>query len=164
MTEMGGPAEFLYDRRGQCALSAPLPRLLLLSLSIAALVLGASAALPRMTAAEAGSQPVAGYAWSSNIGWISFDGTLYGVYEDTANGALSYAVFTEPSTAPPGGNVEPPINTSSTAQTKQGELNVMGNIGIGTNSPTEKLDVAGNVKGTGLCIGSDCRTSWPAGG
>ena len=33
-------------------------------------------------------------------------------------GALSYAVFTEPATAPPGGNVEPPINTSSTAQTK----------------------------------------------
>jgi hypothetical protein len=26
------------------------------------------------------------------------------------------------------------------------------------------LDVAGYVKGTGLCIGSDCRTSWPAGG
>ena len=36
-----------------------------------------------------------------------------------------------------------------------------GNVGIGTTSPTQKLDVAGNIKGTGLCIGTDCRTSWP---
>lgn len=36
-----------------------------------------------------------------------------------------------------------------------------GNVGIGTTSPTEKLDVIGNIKGSGLCIGSDCRTSWP---
>jgi len=39
-----------------------------------------------------------------------------------------------------------------------------GNVGIGTTGPTQKLDVAGYVKGqTGLCIGNDCRTSWPAG-
>lgn len=38
-----------------------------------------------------------------------------------------------------------------------------GNVGIGTMSPGQKLDVAGYVKGqTGLCIGNDCRTSWPA--
>jgi len=30
-------------------------------------------------------------------------------------------------------------------------------------TPSQKLDVAGYVKGTGLCIGSDCRTSWPGG-
>lgn len=37
-----------------------------------------------------------------------------------------------------------------------------GNVGIGMTSPTQKLDVNGYVKGTGVCIGSDCRTSWPA--
>ncbi|MBI4017509.1 MAG: hypothetical protein HY366_01030 [Candidatus Aenigmarchaeota archaeon] len=36
------------------------------------------------------------------------------------------------------------------------------NVGIGTVSPSQKLDVAGNVKGSGLCIGTDCRTSWPS--
>ncbi len=37
-----------------------------------------------------------------------------------------------------------------------------GNVGIGAVSPTQKLDVAGYVKGqTGLCIGADCQTSWP---
>jgi len=37
-----------------------------------------------------------------------------------------------------------------------------GNVGIGTVNPSQKLDVAGYVKGTGLCIGNDCRTSWPS--
>ncbi|WP_412471134.1 tail fiber domain-containing protein [Halobacteriovorax sp. RT-2-4] len=38
-----------------------------------------------------------------------------------------------------------------------------GRVGVGVLNPTEKLEVAGNVKGTGLCIGADCRTSWPTG-
>lgn len=37
-----------------------------------------------------------------------------------------------------------------------------GNIGIGTNTPTEKLEVNGKVKGSELCIGSVCRSSWPS--
>jgi hypothetical protein len=36
-----------------------------------------------------------------------------------------------------------------------------GNIGIGKSNPSEKLDVNGKIKGTELCIGADCRSSWP---
>ena len=37
------------------------------------------------------------------------------------------------------------------------------NVGIGTASPTQKLDVTGYVKGqSGVCIGNDCRTGWPS--
>ena len=37
-------------------------------------------------------------------------------------------------------------------------------MGILNASPTEALDVNGNVKANGLCIGTDCRTAWPSGG
>lgn len=39
-----------------------------------------------------------------------------------------------------------------------------GSLGIGTTRPDYKLDVAGDIRGTRLCIGSDCRSAWPAGG
>jgi hypothetical protein len=41
---------------------------------------------------------------------------------------------------------------------------ISGNVGIGTDLATQKLEVAGNVKAAGICIGDDCRTSWPSGG
>ncbi|MDO8498602.1 MAG: hypothetical protein Q7S44_02350 [bacterium] len=41
----------------------------------------------------------------------------------------------------------------------------VGNVGIGTTNPSQKLDVAGYVKGqSGLCMNNDCRASWPSGG
>ena len=33
-------------------------------------------------------------------------------------------------------------------------------VGIGISTPSEKLEVDGYIKGTGLCIGSDCKTDW----
>ncbi|EPZ49381.1 endosialidase chaperone [Bacteriovorax sp. BAL6_X] len=41
--------------------------------------------------------------------------------------------------------------------------NSSGRVGIGTTNPSEMLEVVGRVKGTELCIGGDCRTSWPTG-
>ena len=43
-------------------------------------------------------------------------------------------------------------------------ISVNGKVGIGTNNPSEKLDVIGYVRGSqGLCIGNDCRAVWPTG-
>jgi hypothetical protein len=39
-------------------------------------------------------------------------------------------------------------------------LNSAGNVGIGRLNPSHKLDVAGNVNSSGLCIGGDCKTAW----
>jgi hypothetical protein len=35
-----------------------------------------------------------------------------------------------------------------------------GNVGVGTAAPAHKLDVAGNVNASGLCLGGTCKTSW----
>ena len=83
--------------------------------------------------------------------------------------------FTEPSSSPPGLNTPAPLNVSSSGQSKAGGLILntggasyglivdQGSVGIGTQSPTQKLDVIGYIRGaTGLCIGSDCRMAWPS--
>lgn len=54
--------------------------------------------------------------------------------------------WTEPSAAPPGGNVGAPINTSVNVQTKQGGLNIGGKLKIGNDS---QPDSAGQMRFNG---------------
>lgn len=55
--------------------------------------------------------------------------------------------------------------TSALAQANALTVLKNGNVGIGTATPTTKLDVAGNINSsTGFCISGNCVTSWPSGG
>jgi hypothetical protein len=55
--------------------------------------------------------------------------------------------WTGPTATAPSGNADTPINIGSTAQTKTGALNIMGQVGVGKNDPgaSFKLDVNGVV-------------------
>ena len=76
-------------------------------------------------------------------------------------------------TTPPDNNTDAPVNIGGTNQIKSGGLGVsslsvygnqytQGNLGVGVVSPTQKLDVEGYVRGSsGLCIGNDCKSTWP---
>ncbi len=57
-----------------------------------------------------------------------------------------------------GGSTLELFTNGATAMT----IDSSGNVGIGTASPSRKLDVNGYINGqSGLCIGNDCRSSWP---
>lgn len=63
------------------------PRLFRWSLGIAVLMAGILVASHSLAAT--GTMPLTGYAWSSVMGWIDFNGTGYGVLENKSSGALS---------------------------------------------------------------------------
>ncbi|WP_157684782.1 hypothetical protein, partial [Bdellovibrio bacteriovorus] len=61
-------------------------------------------------------------------------------------------------------NADEGLNFGTGGNDGQMFINAAGNVGIGTTSPNERLDVAGKVKATEFCIGASCLTSWPATG
>ncbi|EQC50352.1 hypothetical protein M899_2545 [Bacteriovorax sp. BSW11_IV] len=50
----------------------------------------------------------------------------------------------------------------TTNGTEKVRVDVNGNVGIGTTTPSQKLDVNGAIKATEVCIGANCRTTWPS--
>lgn len=58
------------------------------------------------------------------------------------------------------------VDNSQPTAAPAADLTVLENkLGIGTATPAFKLDVIGQINGSGgLCMGGDCRTTWPGGG
>ncbi len=83
--------------------------------------------------------------------------------------STTYA-WVEPDQMPPNGNIAAPLNTGSLAQSKIGGLIISignaayglivknGNSGFGTETPTERVDVNGNIKLNGKIIGLQAPT------
>ena len=90
--------------------------------------------------------------------------------------SYAYAAWAPPGAAqnpPPSGNIDAPVNVGDNKQYKAGNLVLnnsatpfvnglivwAGNVGIGVVSPTEKLDVNGNVKATAFLYSFELRNS-----
>jgi FtsZ-binding cell division protein ZapB len=61
-------------------------------------------------------------------------------------------------------NYENGYTSFTTNNTERVRILANGSVGIGTTTPGEKLEVAGKVKATELCIGADCKAAWPTAG
>jgi len=87
----------------------------------------------------------------------SYASTVVGSYNETIAGSSDSWIATEPIFVVGNG-------ASSAARSNAVTILKNGNVGIGLNNPSEKLDVNGKVKGSEICIGADCRSAWPSAG
>jgi hypothetical protein len=80
--------------------------------------------------------------------------------------AVIIYAWTEPSQAPPQGNVPAPINVGATTQYKSGGLGVGGVLYTYSSAYASGQMYAGDwiTSNKGFCIGSSCITQWPTGG
>lgn len=91
--------------------------------------------------------------------------------------AVQALAFTEPSSAPPAGDVAAPLNTGGSTQDKSGWFTFQGGgtradtylatqsgkVGVGTTSPRGNLDVENANNTATACLNGSCITRWPAG-
>jgi len=75
----------------------------------------------------------------------------FGILATVFLAAFYVVAWQEPTSAPPGGNVATPLNVGITGQSKEGGL-ILNTGGAVTGLIIDKGEV---------CIGTDCRTSWP---
>jgi hypothetical protein len=80
----------------------------------------------------------------------------------TGAGGRNFLLLSTANGASPGGGTFGiyDVSAGSVASSYRFVLNSAGNVGIGTLNPAHKLDVAGNVNSSGLCLGGDCKTAW----
>ncbi len=73
--------------------------------------------------------------------------------------AFYVVAWQEPGSVPPAGNVATPLNVSNVGQIKTGNLVVNA---LGTSATSGNALIVNS--GGNLCLGTDCRSAWPAGG
>lgn len=91
---------------------------------------------------------------------IEGDAFIKNLYIDTADGTPNGSIIIGDSYSIAEDNSVLEISSIDAGRTKVNFTNV--NVGFGVASPTKKIEVSGGVKATELCIGTDCRTSWPS--
>ena len=105
-------------------------------------------------------------AWqASNIGALYVNasnpvGAGLNLHASGANGRNYLLLSTASSASPAGGTFSIYDATLGGEAGYRLVLNSAGNLGLGTLTPAQKLDVAGNVNAAGLCLGGDCKTAW----
>jgi hypothetical protein len=121
--------------------------------------LGTAAPPARLSISDATAWP------ANNIGalYVNASNTIgagLNLHASGADGRNFLLISTAGGASPGGGTFGIFDATLGTAAGYRFVLNGAGNVGIGTLAPAQRLDVAGNVNGSGLCIAGDCKTSW----